>query len=104
MVSGWDILEGFKETFRMDDPRYSKPRKPVCRECEIVGSAFCFSVGLYMQYLARMRRITPLPGFTGAAIFGTLGLSLLMSFPPDPVAEKLKQDKINQVMARKDES
>ena len=92
----WDLWDGFRRTFEMDDPRYSKPRKPVCRECEIVGSAFCFSVAIYMHYLSRMRRISPLPGMTGAGIFGCLGLSLLMSFPPDPVTEKIRQDRLRE--------
>ena len=57
-----DIIDGFRKTFYLDDIQNPKPRQSVCRECEIVASAACFSASAYIFYITRLGRILPVPG------------------------------------------
>jgi len=58
------VFIGLYETFRLDDVRNPKRRKPVCRECEIIASASLFTGSAYIMYYSKLGRFTPIPGFT----------------------------------------
>ena len=59
----WDeFIHGLKKTFSLSDIRNPSPRSAVCRECEIIGSAACFTATAYVWHQTKMGRLMPIPG------------------------------------------